>query len=188
MIGKTLTNQDLKESAFSVRQENVNSPKNKSSLPTASKKKNKKGGLSMFLSGALDDAPKEIALPPPTPKSEGPAWGGAKISKGSASLREIQDEQSKFKVIQPSRSRDQAEDVLDSRNEGKIPLGSFLTSKPIPMVSPRTPQASDGEKFTPPWTASGTSPLSRLSLRDIQMQQVTTLLSPFFFPFLSCNV
>uniref|UniRef100_A0A6P4AWN4 uncharacterized protein LOC107433525 isoform X1 n=1 Tax=Ziziphus jujuba TaxID=326968 RepID=A0A6P4AWN4_ZIZJJ len=170
-IGKTSANQDLKESAFSVKQENVNLPKNKSSLRRASKKKNKKGGLSMFLSGALDDIPKEIAPPAPTPKSEGPAWGGAKISKGSASLREIQDEQSKIKVIQPSRSRDQVEDVIEGRNDGKIPLSSFLTSKPIPMVSPRTPQASDGEKCTPPWTASGTPPLSRPSLRDIQMQQ-----------------
>ncbi|KAF3441247.1 hypothetical protein FNV43_RR15160 [Rhamnella rubrinervis] len=172
-IGKSLTNQDLKESSFGVKQDNLNLPKNKNPSPTASKKKNRKGGLSMFLSGALDDAPKEIAPPPPpTPKSEGPAWGGAKFSKGSASLREIQDEQKKNTVGQPSRSRDQVEDVADGRNDGKIPLSSFLTSKPIPMVSPHTSQASDGERCTPPWTASGTPPLlSRPSLRDIQMQQ-----------------
>lgn len=129
----------------------------------------------MFLSGALDNVPKEIAPPPPTPKSEGPAWGGAKIAKGSASLREIQDEQNKTRGKEVSRSRDQVEDIIDSRNDGKIPLSSFMTSKPIPMVSPQTSQASDGERCTPPWTASGTPPLSRPSFRDIQMQQVTNL-------------
>lgn len=180
-----MTNQDLKESSLGVKQDNLNLPKNKIPSPAASKKKNKKGGLSMFLSGALDVSPKEVAPPPPpTPKSEGPAWGGAKFSKGSASLREIQDEQKKTTVGQPTRCRDQVEDVVDGRNDVKIPLSSFLTSRPIPMVSPCTSQASDGERCTPPWTASGTPPLlSRPSLRDIQMQQVTALHHPLEFLF-----
>ncbi|XP_052175101.1 uncharacterized protein LOC127789981 isoform X3 [Diospyros lotus] len=150
-------------------------PRN-NALMTASKKKKKKGGLSMFLSGALDDIPKKDAAPPPMPKCEGPAWGGARIAKGYSSIREIQDEQSKTKETQPTRSKDQVEDLSDCKSGGKIRLSSFLPSNPIPVISApvisaRTAQASDGERSTPPWTASGTPPLSRPSLRDIQMQQ-----------------
>lgn len=147
--------------------------KDKNLLQPSSKKKNKKGGLSMFLSGALDDTPKDVAPLPTTPRSEGPAWGGAKISKGCASLRAIQDEQRKVKVNQQTRSNDQAEDPSDGRSDGKIPFSSFLPSKPIPVVvSACTSQASEGERSTPPWVASGTPPhLSRPSLRDIQKQQ-----------------
>ncbi|PON89592.1 Transmembrane protein [Trema orientale] len=167
----TLTNRATKESGFCV-QDTSNVPKNKSSSPIVSKKKNRKGGLSMFLSGALDDAPKDVAPLPPTPKSEGPAWGGARISKGPASLREIQSEQSRTRQNQPTSSRDKEEDLGESKSDGRILLSSYLASKPIPMVSTRTPQPHDGEKSTPPWTASGTPPLlSRPSLRDIQMQQ-----------------
>ncbi|XP_062113478.1 uncharacterized protein LOC133824571 isoform X2 [Humulus lupulus] len=171
MFEMTLTSQATKESGFCV-QETSNLPKNKSPSMTVSKKKNRKGGLSMFLSGALDDAPKDVAPPPPTPKTEGPAWGGAKIPKGPASLREIQSEQSRIKGIQPNRTKDKEEDLGDSKTEGKILLSSFLASKPIPMVSPQASQAHDGERSTPPWQSSGTPPLhSRLSLRDIQLQQ-----------------
>ena len=138
------------------------------------KKKKKKGGLSMFLSGALDDAPKDAPPPPPTPKSEAPAWGGAKVSKGPTSLREIQDEQSKTKESQSTSSRDQVERISDDRSSNrKIKFSSFLPSNPIPVVSSRTSQVSEGEKCTPPWVSSGTPPsLSRPSLRNIQMQQV----------------
>lgn len=165
-----------KQSGFLVQnKDNSDSLKNNCSPQTTSKKKNKnkKGGLSMFLSGALDDTPKEIALPPPpTPRNEGPAWGGAKVPKGYASLREIQSEQSKIKVNQPNRHKDQFEDLSFGKSEGKVLLSSFLTSKPIPAVSTRAQQATDGDKSTPPWAASGTPPsLSRPSLRDIQMQQ-----------------
>lgn len=176
-----MTNQTTKESALCVQKDNLNLTKNKCSSPITSKKKNKKGGLSMFLSGALDDAPKYIVPPPPSPKSEGPAWGGAKIPKGFASLRAIQDEQSKTKDSQSTRNRGHAEDPFNARSDGKILLSSFLPSKPIPVVSipvvaTHTSVASDGERGTPPWTASGTPPLlSRPSLRDIQMQQVCEL-------------
>lgn len=179
MMEKTLTNQPLKDSASaSCPQETSNLVKNKNSL-SVSKKKSRKGGLSMFLSGALDNNPKDAAPPPPppTPKIEGPAWGGAKFSKGFASLREIQNEQSKVKGNQPTstttRTHDQMENAVDGRDDGKIQLSSFLPSKPIPMVSTCASQASDGERSTPPWTASGTPPLhSRPSLRNIQMLQV----------------
>ncbi|KAM7272743.1 hypothetical protein ACFE04_027406 [Oxalis oulophora] len=143
--------------------------KNKGSLVTPSKKKNRKGGLSMFLSGALDNNPKAaINPPPPTPRSEGPAWGGAKVPKGSSSLRAIQDEQSKTYVNKPIKSKDVVEDYVDTKVDGKLLLSSFLPSSPIPVVSTHTLQASDGERCTPPWS-SGKS--SRPSLRDIQMQQ-----------------
>ncbi|KAF4368552.1 hypothetical protein F8388_018676 [Cannabis sativa] len=173
MFEMTLTSEATKESGFCV-QETSNSSKNKSPSMTGSKKKNRKGGLSMFLSGALDDAPKDVAPPPPTPKkTEGPAWGGAKIPKGPASLREIQSEQSRIKGTQPIRAKDKEEDLGDSKSEGKILLSSFMASKPIPMVSPQTSQAQDGERSTPPWQSSGTPPRhSRPSLRDIQLQQV----------------
>lgn len=171
LLEMTLTNQSTKKSDFSV-QETSNLPKNKSPSFMVSKKKNRKGGLSMFLSGALDDAPKDIAPPPPTPKSESPAWGGARISKGPASLREIQNEQSKTRQSWPTSSRDREEDLGDGKSDGKIRLSSFLPSKPIPMASTRTSQSHDGERSTPSWQSSGTPPLlSRPSLRDIQMQQ-----------------
>lgn len=165
-----VANQATKESPFCVHDSSV-MPKSRNLLPTSSKKKNKKGGLSMFLSGALDVTAKDVA-PTPTPKSEGPAWGGAKISKDRTSLRDIQDEQSKIKVNQPGRSKDQLELFSDGKSDGKILLSSFLPSTPIPVVSVHTSQPSDGETSTPPWAASITPPhLSRPSLRDIQKQQ-----------------
>jgi len=166
--------QGAKDLAFVVQKKDaLELLKAKGPSPKASKKKSKKGGLSMFLSGALDEAPKEVATPPPTPKHEGPAWGGAKFMKGSASLREIQDEQSKIKVNKPAGSKDKVEDLPDFGSGGKIKLSSFLPSSPIPVTSSRSSQVSDGETSTPPWAASGTPPQpSRPSLRDIQMQQV----------------
>ncbi|KAI4350337.1 hypothetical protein L6164_004802 [Bauhinia variegata] len=171
-----MANEDAKDSAFVVqKKDSLDVLKNngQSAKVKISKKKSKKGGLSMFLSGALDDAPKEVvAPPPPTPKNEGPAWGGAKFSKGCASLREIQDEQSKFKGNMVARKKDPAEDLCDGGSGGKILLGSFLPSSPIPVASTRTCPGSDVDKSTPPWAASGTPPhLSRPSFRDIQMQQ-----------------
>ncbi|KAL5547330.1 hypothetical protein UlMin_007017 [Ulmus minor] len=167
----TLTNETTKELTSDV-QESSNLPKNKTSPPTSSKKKNRKGGLSMFLSGALEDSPKYVAPPPPTPKNEGPAWGGAKIPKGPASLREIQDEQSRTLGGKPTSLEVKMEDRVDGKCDGKLRLSSFLPSKPIPMVLTPTSQAPDGERDTPPWQSSGTPPLARPSLRDIQMQQV----------------
>ncbi|XP_057778884.1 uncharacterized protein LOC130997551 isoform X3 [Salvia miltiorrhiza] len=140
--------------------------------PTPSKKKNRKGGLSMFLSGALDDVPKSVAPPPPVlmPKSEGPAWGGAKASQGPKSLRIIQDEQSKTET-KPTKKKE-SEDHSEGNN-GKLPLSSFICSSPIVMAPARkSPISPDGDRNTPPWAASGTPPsFSRPSLRDIQFQQ-----------------
>ncbi|XP_059646495.1 uncharacterized protein LOC132293164 [Cornus florida] len=168
----TAGNQVMEESPFCIKMNLSDIPRSSSPSPKASKKKNKKGGLSMFLSGALDDIPKDAAPPPTVPKNEGPAWGGAKVSKGSTSLREIQDEQQKTKGNHPIRSKDQVEDPSDGKNGGKFRLSSILPSNPIPVVSTHTSQVSDGERSTPPWTASGTPPFhSRPSFRDIQLQQ-----------------
>ncbi|KAK2415857.1 ultraviolet-B receptor UVR8 [Trifolium repens] len=167
--------QGEKDLTFVVQKKDASELLNsKGQSPKVSKKKNKKGGLSMFLSGALDEAPKEVSPPPPpTPKNDGPAWGGAKFSKGSTSLREIQDEQSRIMGNKPAGVKDKVEDLTDFGSAGKIKLSSFLHSSPIPVVSTRSPQASDGDKNTPPWAAPATPPQpSRLSLRDIQMQQV----------------
>jgi hypothetical protein len=63
------------------------------------KKSAKRGGLSMFLSGALEAvaaAPNPPPLAPTPPKPEGPAWGGVTASPGpakAASLRDIQSQQ-----------------------------------------------------------------------------------------------
>ncbi|KAI4386641.1 hypothetical protein MLD38_004557 [Melastoma candidum] len=139
------------------------------------KKKSKKGGLSMFLSGALDDVPKEAAPPPPLPKSKGPAWGGAKLPKGSTSLREILDEQKTNKDVSPIMGgRAKEGEVADAnKSEGRMNLSLLVPSSPIAVRQP--PQSShglDAERGTPPWASSGTPPLgSRPSLRDIQQQQ-----------------
>jgi len=180
--------QGAKDIAFVVQKNDaLELLKAKGPSPKASKKKSKKGGLSMFLSGALDEAPKEVAPPPPpAPKNEGPAWGGAKFMKGSASLREIQDEQGKIKINKPAGSKDKVEDLSDFGSGVKIKLSSFLLSSPIPVTTTRSSQVSDGEISTPPWAASGTPPHpSRPSLRDIQMQQVWDLTLPFMFLFSS---
>lgn len=128
----------------------------------------------MFLSGALDDTPRHA--PPLTPKGEGHAWGGVKITKGLTSLREIQNEQSKTKEMMVARSKDQSDDPIEPVSSGQIRLSSFLSgaiSSPIAVVAARNTPASEGDKNTPPWSSSGTSPvLCRPSLRDIQMQQV----------------
>ncbi|KAL8039930.1 hypothetical protein ABFX02_10G068500 [Erythranthe guttata] len=165
--------QETRVSPFYSNKAFGEAPLNKTASPTTSKKKNRKGGLSMFLSGALDDIPKSVAPPPVVvPKSEGPAWGGAKVSQGLSSLRHIQDEQSKTET-KPTRKKE-VEDLFEGSNNigGKIPLSSFLHSPPVAMVPTRKGQVSDGDKNTPPWTASVTPPsLSRPSLKDIQLQQ-----------------
>ncbi|PUZ68510.1 hypothetical protein GQ55_2G034300 [Panicum hallii var. hallii] len=148
----------------------------KPSQPTSSKKKNRKGGLSLFLSGALDDTPKP-SLPatvvPVTPKHEGPAWGGAKITKGPASLRDIQSEQRKTNEPVMAKAKDRFENSPDSA--GRVRLASFIPdarSNPIAVTPARSVPSSEGDKSTPPWSSSATSPnVSRPSLRDIQMQQ-----------------
>ncbi|XP_055818492.1 uncharacterized protein LOC129887419 [Solanum dulcamara] len=161
-------NQDAKDSPFVTQRHLGNTCNSNCSSAVASKKKNRKGGLSMFLNGALDDVFK-VELPPPlVQKSEGPAWGGAKVVKGSASLREIQDEQSKVDT-KPLKLRDPVEDPSGDSSGGKLRLSSFLQSNPIPMS--QTASVSDVEKNTPPWAASGTPPRLRPSLRDIQLQQ-----------------
>ncbi|KAH6802551.1 ankyrin repeat family protein / regulator of chromosome condensation family protein [Perilla frutescens var. frutescens] len=139
-------------------------------FPTASKKKNRKGGLSVFLSGALDDIPKSAAPPPVIAKSEGPAWGGAKVSQGSTSLRLILNEQKSKSETKPTKKRES--DDHSEGNNGKLSLSSFMCSSPIAVVPVLKGQMPDGDKNTPPWAASGTPPsLSRPSLRDIQFQQ-----------------
>ncbi|KAL5197319.1 hypothetical protein ABZP36_000831 [Zizania latifolia] len=149
---------------------------NKASQPTSSKKKNRKGGLSLFLSGALDDTPKPsqpTPVVPVTPKHEGPAWGGAKIAQGSASLRDIQSEQKKTNEPITAKAKDRSEGSPDSA--GRVRLSSFIPdarSIPIAVMPSRAVPASEGDRNTPSWSSSATSPnVSRPSLRDIQMQQ-----------------
>lgn len=173
-FGSAIADPTSKESSLVVQKIDISVPaKDKStSLPTGAKKKYRKGGLSMFLSGALDDTPKQPAPPPPAPRREGPAWGGVKITKGSSSLREIQDEQIKTPTSKPIGTKNLVEDVTDGKIEGKVLLSSFLPSNPIPVVSSRCSQVSEGERSTPPWAASGTPPHpTRPSLKNIQMQQ-----------------
>ncbi|KAB2049504.1 hypothetical protein ES319_A13G181100v1 [Gossypium barbadense] len=130
MVEGTITDQASEKSTFFVqRKESSVHAEDKSTSQTTTKKKNRKGGLSMFLSSALDDAPKHILLPPPTPRSEGPAWGGAKVLKGKASLREIQDEQSKLQVNWLTGSKNQVEDLPEGKQ-----LHS-LSHSPKPKVS-----------------------------------------------------
>lgn len=170
--GQTTADKGATDSALVVQKKDKLELPNKCQSLKVSKKKSKKGGLSMFLSGALDDAPKEVVSPPLMPRNEGPAWGGAKFLKGSTSLREIQVEQSKIKGTKPSNSKHQEQDLSDGNSGGEISFSSFLPSSPIPFASTRSSQVSDGERSSPSWAASSTPPHpSRPSLRDIQMQQ-----------------
>ena len=147
------------------------------------KKKNRKGGLLMFLNGSLDDGPKAAVtapLPSPLPKREGPAWGGTtKLSKDTTFLRDIQQEQIMNKgadhFVMSKSTENFVADVADSG--GKVLLGSLLPltkSNPIPVVSSGPLVVPhEGGKSPLPWSSSGSSPIqSRPSLRDIQMQQV----------------
>lgn len=181
MSEHSITEQGSKDLAFVVQKKDaLELLKDKGQSPKVTKKKSKKGGLSMFLSGALEEAPKEMAPPPPpTPKNDVPAWGGAKFIKGPASLRVIQDEQSKIKGNKLVVSTNKVEDLSDFGSGGKIKLSSFLPSSPIPVASTHSSQAAE-EISTPPWAASATPPQpSRPSLRHIQMQQVCKLRLPF---------
>lgn len=128
----------------------------------------------MFLSGALDDTPRPA--PPPTPKIEVPAWGGAKVAKGPASLRDIQNEQSKVNMVTAFRSKERSEDSIELGGPGHVKLSSFIRvqpSSPIAVASARGLPSFEGEKDTPTWSSPGSSPLqSRPLLREIQIQQV----------------
>ncbi|EPS63880.1 hypothetical protein M569_10901, partial [Genlisea aurea] len=143
------------------------------------KKKNRKGGLSMFLSGALDNnVPKTVVPPQVISKVEVPAWGGVKISQASTPLRVILDEQSRSKEKSNSATKTV---VHENKTSSKISLNSVLGSSPVPMSSSHLKLVvSDGDKSTSPWpvAASCTPPSgSRPSLRDIQKQQQQQLQS-----------
>ncbi|ONM51513.1 ankyrin repeat family protein / regulator of chromosome condensation (RCC1) family protein [Zea mays] len=170
----------MEAAAFSNTKDTASPPEKKPSQPTPSKKKNRKGGLSLFLSGALDDTPKP-SLPAPavpaTPKPEGPAWGGVKITKGPASLRDIQTEQSRTNEPASAKAKDRHENSPDSAGRATR-LSSFIPdarSSPVAVVAPARAAAapsSEGDRSTPPWSSSATSPnVSQPSLRDIQQMQ-----------------
>lgn len=164
--------QPPEDDSVTFKKDLLDSHQCKNLSPSGAKKKNRKGGLSMFLSGALDDVPKSVAPPPSVVKCEAPAWGGANISKGSPSLREIQNEEFKRCEIKPPKCKDPVEPISQGSKGRKPRLSLSLASSPIPVVAARSTQVADGEKNTPPWSASGTPPsLSRPSLRDIQLQQ-----------------
>jgi hypothetical protein len=148
---------------------------------TTPKKKNRKGGLSLFLSGALEEyQKKEVVVAPVTPKSEGPVWGGAKVAKGSTSLREILEENQQCKtatkVVVATTKKFEEDICIVKGGAGKVvQLNCFLpSSSPIPVVPHSPGGGAEGGKSTPPWTAaSGTPPFaSRPSLKAIQLQQV----------------
>lgn len=170
----------MEAAAFSNTKDTASPPEKKPSQPTPSKKKNRKGGLSLFLSGALDDTPKP-SLPAPavpaTPKPEGPAWGGVKITKGPASLRDIQTEQSRTNEPASAKAKDRHENSPDSAGRATR-LSSFIPdarSSPVAVVAPAraaVAPSSEGDRSTPPWSSSATSPnVSQPSLRDIQQMQ-----------------
>ena len=110
---------------------------------SSSKKRTKKGGLSMFLSGALEAPPKPLTpSPPPVPKVDGPAWGGTHLPKGSASLRDIQTQQS-VQLIQ---------------SKGSV-VGPIEISPSAKLTS--VGKALNGEK-----TTTGTSP-SEMAMKKV---------------------
>lgn len=112
---------------------------------SSSKKKAKKGGLSMFLSGALEAPPKQLTPSPPVPKVEGPAWGGVHLPKGSASLRDIQTQQSVL-VIQ-----------------SKVPAVGLIE------ISPSAKLSSAGKSLNGEKTTMGISP------QEMPMKKVNSL-------------
>lgn len=175
---------------------------------TALGKKVVKGGLSVFLSGALE-APKPLPPPPVTPKVEGPAWGGVNIPKGSASLLTIQTQQKyepKYdfgqavkvgsgkglagdKVHVTPKHAESATIVVEETEASstRVPLIQFVRTSPI-AVNPRSSSRGQPDNSPPPWAAA-TPGTNALSLRDIQMQQVCyqslwSLCSRFLLSFL----
>ncbi|KAL2643085.1 hypothetical protein R1flu_010672 [Riccia fluitans] len=154
-------------------------------------KKVVKGGLSVFLSGALE-APKVLPPSPPImPKVEAPAWGGANIPKGSASLVAIQRQQKSEPKIDfgqavkigsgkssfgdrgssfsnPANSTPAVVDEADI-NSARIPLSQFVRTSPI-AVNSRGSAPSQPDNSPPPWAAA-TFGTTAPSIRDIQMQQ-----------------
>ncbi|XP_042432345.1 uncharacterized protein LOC122018936 [Zingiber officinale] len=163
----------VEDSSLQNHKEISSSFSNKKSQSKTTKKNNRKGGLSMFLRGALDDAPKHVPAPAPIPKNEGPAWGGAKFIPGHTSLRDIQNEQRKLSEMTPISTKGTLENQMETANTAKVPLSSFLPNITRPISIVQGMPAPEGEKSTPPWSSSATSPgiNHRPSLRDIQMQQ-----------------
>ncbi|MCO5587301.1 hypothetical protein L7F22_041248 [Adiantum nelumboides] len=167
------------------------------------KKKDKKGGLSMFLSGALDGVT-EVPVPvqaSPVPKSEGPAWGGAKWSSGLSSLRDIQSQQTAegsivsvddslgmhfdSKSVRTKQTARDSSKVLGELGElsstsldpgaSRYSLNQFIrTSAPIavtPVQSATVCVSVNPDSSPTPW--AGTSPLTATSsFKEIQMEQV----------------
>ncbi|XP_024524554.1 uncharacterized protein LOC9633257 [Selaginella moellendorffii] len=142
------------------------------------KTKCKKGGLSLFLTGALDKAPETIPPPPPpvplVAKTDGPAWGGGALmrGKGAASLSEIQTEQkaessntsaNNKPVTMQRKPPESSPREAAAPGHQRIPLQQFVRSPPAPAMSFTPPKAA-------PWTGSS-SPGAFPSLRDIQKQE-----------------
>ncbi|KAI5065917.1 hypothetical protein GOP47_0018541 [Adiantum capillus-veneris] len=168
------------------------------------KKKQKKGGLSMFLSGALDCVT-EVPAPeptPPLPKSEGPAWGGAKQSSRLSSLREIQSQQTaeasavavddslgihfeskSMRTKQIAREQSRVPSELEEHcstspvdtGVTRYSLGQFIrTSAPIAVMPVKsTKVCASVNSDSSPTPWAGTSPLTAASsFKEIQMEQV----------------
>ncbi|KAL0410243.1 UNVERIFIED_CONTAM: RCC1 and BTB domain-containing protein 2 [Sesamum latifolium] len=145
----SMANQETRVSPSYTKKAIADIPQNKIATPTTSKKKNRKGGSLCFSVAPLTTFQKPLLH----------LWWWPK------------DEQSKTTGTKPTRKKE-LEDFSEGAIGGKLPLSSFLHSSPIPMVTGRKGQASDGDRNTPSWASSGTPPsLSRPSLRDIQLQQ-----------------
>ncbi|KAI4381613.1 hypothetical protein MLD38_007673 [Melastoma candidum] len=110
-----------------------------------------------------------------TTQKRRPCMGGAKLPKGSTSLREILDEQKMNKDVSPIMvGRAKHGEVADvNKSEGRMNLSFIVPSGPIAVrPPPHSSHGLDAERGTPPWASSGTPPLvSRPSLTDIQQQQ-----------------
>lgn len=169
---------DQKSTQSGLPGNNVTMSLSSSTHSPATKKKVKKGALSMFLSGALEAPPKIIVA-----RAEVPAWGGAQAPRSQDSLRDIQTKQTEagHSSVHDATALsaahggpvDRGLPSLVSGGGKRVQWASFIrASDPIAVVPATVPDKAVMENSPPAWSAASPG-VSVRPLRDIQVEQVS---------------